>query len=227
MQPAPVHGADTVAVPQVYPALAPSLRPRMNSQRVRGPYACLRTGVRILASLVVASAALVPPAQAADSLAPDGVEVTYGYGHAVAIYGAAVRWDSLCTCAALKALGFDTRLVGQVAYWHARERPTPHGSLWDTSVTPVLRWSTPDFAGMRGFVDAGLGVHLLSATRINNDRVLSTAFQFGEAAGAGVAFGEHHRYELGAYVQHISNARLKEPNNGLTYFGAVLRMALP
>jgi hypothetical protein len=77
------------------------------------------------------------------------------------------------------------------------------------------------------FVELGVGVHLLSHTRINNDRNLATAFQFGENAGTGIAFGEHRRFEFGVYVQHESNARIKQPNNGLTYFGAVLRMALP
>jgi hypothetical protein len=181
----------------------------------------------VLALLVVASATLVPPAHAATSLAPDGAEVTAGYGKNVAIYGAAIQWDSLCTCADLKTRGVDARLVAQVAYWYGRQHPTPYGSLWDTSLTPVLRWSAPDVAGVRWFVEAGVGAHLLSATRINNDRIFSTAFQLGEAAGAGVAFGDRQRNELGVYVQHVSNARLKEPNDGLTYFGAVLRTPLP
>jgi lipid A 3-O-deacylase len=199
----------------------------MKTRRLLGPYACLCVRVRVLASLVIAGAALVPTANAAASLAPDGAEVTAGYGPNVAIYGVAVHWDALCTCADLKTRGFDTRLVAQAAYWQARQRPTPYGSLWDTSLTPVLRWSASNVAGVRWFVEGGVGAHVLSATRINNDRIFSTAFQFGEAAGAGVAFGDRHRYEVGMYVQHISNARLKEPNNGLTYFGAVLRAVLP
>jgi lipid A 3-O-deacylase len=197
----------------------------MKTRRFRGPYAWLCAGV-VLASLIfIAGVAL--PAQAARSLAPDGAEITAGYGHDVAIYGVGIRWDSLCTCADLKAHGFDTRLVAQVAYWHGRQDPTPNRSLWDTSITPMLRWSAPEAIGARWFIDAGVGVHVLSATRINNDRGFSTAFQFGETAGTGVAFGVRHRYELGVLVQHVSNARLKEPNNGLTYFGAVLRTALP
>jgi hypothetical protein len=198
----------------------------MQTRRLRAPYACLRAGGRLLALLVVVGAPL-DPAYAAGSFVPDGVEATYGYGHDVAIYGVAVNWSPLCSCAGLKTLGLETRLVAQVAYWEARQHPTSNGSLWDAGLTPMMRWSGPDAASVRGFVEAGIGVHLLSATRINNDRVLSTAFQFGETAGAGIAFGDRHRYELGVYVQHESNARLKEPNNGLTYFGAVVRVALP
>lgn len=175
---------------------------------------------------VIACAALVPLAHA-DAFAPDGAELTFGQGHSVFVSGAALHWNSLCECAALKELGFDTRLVAQVSYWHAQQHPTEHGSLWDTGITPFLRWLPSGTYSLQPFVEAGVGVHLLSHTRINNDRNLSTAFQFGETVGVGIAFGEHHRYEFGVYVQHESNASIKEPNPGLTYLGGVLRVGFP
>jgi lipid A 3-O-deacylase len=177
------------------------------------------------AAVSFACAALVPPAHG-DSLAPDGVDVTGGQGHSVFVSGVGVHWNGLCQCLELKQYGFDTRLVAQLSYWHAQVHPTDNGSLWDAGLTPVLRWLWPGATAVQPYVEAGVGVHLLSHTRINNDRVLSTAFQFGENAGTGIAFGEQHRFELGVYVQHESNARIKQPNNGLTYLGAVLRVGL-
>ena len=197
----------------------------MKNRFLRGPSSSVPA--RRLWGFAIVLAIASASAHGSESLAPEAVALTGGYGKSVAIYGLALHWDSLCDCADLKARGFDTRLVAQVAYWHAQQRPTTNGSLWDTSLTPVLHWSGPDAAGARWFIEAGVGAHLLSGTRINNDRVFSTAFQFGESAGAGVAFGERYRYELGVYVQHVSNARLKEPNDGLTYVGAVLRTAIP
>ena len=47
-----------------------------------------------------------------------------------------------------------------------------------------------------------------------------------EQIGAGFTFGPRDRYEAGIYVQHVSNADIKEPNYGLTYAGAILRMQL-
>jgi hypothetical protein len=91
----------------------------------------------------------------------------------------------------------------------------------------MLRWAGPGVSGAQLFIEAGVGVRLLSATRINEDRGLGSAFQFGETGGLGISFGEHHRYEVGAYVQHVSNGSIKQPNNGLTYYGVVLRAALP
>ena len=175
---------------------------------------------------LIAAAMLMPGAALASGLAPDGVDFTGGYGNNVAIYGAGVHWDSLCTCAGLKSAGFDVKLAAQLAYWKGHEHPASNSSLWDVSLTPILRWTAPDGAPARLFLEAGIGAHLLSATRINTERVFSTAFQFGEIGVVGFAFGERHRYEIGALVQHVSNGAIKEPNNGLTYFGGVFRAAL-
>jgi lipid A 3-O-deacylase len=181
------------------------------------------TRLSCAAAVVMACAALSGVA-AADSLSPDGAAVTLGQGHAVFVSGGALYWDGLCQCLTLKEHGFETRLVGQVSYWHAQQHPTEHGSLWDTGLTPFLRWLPASSYAVQPYVEAGVGIHVLSHTRINNDRNLSTAFQFGENAGAGIAFGEHLRYEFGVYIQHESNARIKEPNPGLTYLGGVLRV---
>jgi Lipid A 3-O-deacylase (PagL) len=178
-------------------------------------------------TIVLAFIMLAPLARGAALSTPDGAALTVGYGDQVAIYGVAAYWDSLCACAILKDHGFDTRLVAQVAYWRGRQRPTAHESLWDASLTPMLRWAGPGVSGAQLFIEAGVGVRLLSATRINEDRGLGSAFQFGEIGGLGISFGERQRYELGAYVQHVSNGSIKQPNDGLTVFGVVLRAALP
>jgi hypothetical protein len=47
--------------------------------------------------------------------------------------------------------------------------------------------------------------------------VLSTAFQFGEFAGAGVNFGDRGEYGVGVRIQHISNGCIKQPNYGATF----------
>jgi lipid A 3-O-deacylase len=198
----------------------------MQTRCLRAPYACLRACRRVLALLVVIGAPL-HPAYAAGSFAPDGVDITGGYGDNVAIYGVGVHWDSLCTCAALKSAGFDVRLLAQLAYWRGHEHPAVNRTIWDASLTPMLRWSGMDMGPIRLFIEAGLGAHLLSQTRINTERVFSTAFQFGEIGVIGLGFGDRHRYEIGALIQHVSNGAIKEPNNGLTYFGAVFRVPLP
>ena len=168
-----------------------------------------------------------PGVSPASSLAPDGIDFTGGYGDNVAIYAVGVHWDSICTCSALKTIGMDLRLAAQAAYWRGHEHPATNSSLWDFGLTPIFHWSGPEMGPARLFLEAGIGAHLLSETRINTERVFSTAFQFGEIGVVGLGFGEKHRYEIGALVQHVSNGAIKEPNNGLTYFGAVFRAPLP
>ena len=198
----------------------------MKIRSPNAPSAPLFTRLFETALLTVVFMAVMPAARGA-ALTPDGVALTIGDGNNVTIYGVATHWDSLCTCSALKDLGFDTRLVAQLAYWHGREHPAVRNSMWDASVTPMLRWIAPQMAGVRGFAELGVGVRALSATRINTERNFGSAFQFGETGGVGIAFGERQRYEVGVYAQHISNAGIKEPNNGITYFGVVLRTSLP
>ena len=55
-------------------------------------------------------------------------------------------------------------------------------------------------SGVAPYPEASVGVNLLSSTRINDDREFSTAFQFGEFLGAGVAFGARRQYDLGLRV---------------------------
>ena len=82
-------------------------------------------------------------------------------------------------------------------------------------LTPVFTLRTAAQSSVSYYVEAGIGVHLLSHTQVDG-RVLSTAFQFGELVGGGVNFGDHGQYGVGLRLQHISNGCIKEPNYGLT-----------
>jgi len=179
-----------------------------------------------LTPMAPGGAMLSAPAQAAGLLAPDAVGLTGGYSNSVAVYGVALSWNLPPPHFLLPDNGFAARIDAQLAYWHGQERPTPNPFLWDSSVTPMLRWTNRAKTAPRFFVEAGIGIHLLSATRINNDRLFGTAFQFGELAGVGFSFGPTGEYELGLYVEHVSNADIKKPNDGLTYPGIVLRAVL-
>jgi hypothetical protein len=160
---------------------------------------------------------------------PDAAFGTIGYnsGAAVAIYGVGASWDVTKRNPARDESGFTIRVDGEIDYWKGKGRPTPYGHVWNASATPVFRWTFERPASPRLFVEGGLGVHLLSATRINNDRIFSTAFQFGEMVGIGVAFGRNNAYEVRLYGEHVSNGRIKLPNWGLTYPAIAVSVALP
>ena len=58
-------------------------------------------------------------------------------------------------------------------------------------MTPTLRWMAPPLGAAAFFTEAGVGIGVLSATRINETRHFASAFQFTEHFGLGLAFGIH------------------------------------
>jgi hypothetical protein len=182
----------------------------------------------LFVSMVLAAACWLPSARGAESYAPDHAAAILGYGREVDVFGVGLRWDLPARWQYLASHDIDLRLDAQLAWWRGRNRPTAYGSLWDIGLTPMLRWTAPKPEAACLFVEGGIGVHALSTTRINNDRQFGIAFQFGEIAGAGVAFGAHGEYEVEIFIQHVSNADIKPSANwGLTYSGLLFRMALP
>jgi hypothetical protein len=153
----------------------------------------------------------------------DRVSVEVGAGNYVDVVGVGVgstdweRWS----------VGKDWSLslygLGRIDYWHGNAAHAQNEELIDLSVAPVLRLERSSAWEFVPYFEASIGVHLLSHTRINEGRQFSTAFQFGEFLGAGVAFGKAHQYDLGLRVQHVSNGGIRNPNDGLTYGSLVFQ----
>lgn len=107
----------------------------------------------------------------------------------------------------------------EAGYWDDNEDDTPgHESLFELGATPVFRLqpSSADSGGLSPYIEAGIGVHALSHTSLG-DRSFSTVLQFGSHAGAGLRFGGHGEYDVGYRYQHLSNADIKTPNNGIDF----------
>lgn len=78
---------------------------------------------------------------------------------------------------------------------------------FDLNATAIWRGERP-----WGYLEAGFGGYLLSKS-INNDQTrVPTAFEFGSHVGIGLRLGPG---TLGAGLQHISNAGIKQPNGGI------------
>jgi lipid A 3-O-deacylase len=114
--------------------------------------------------------------------------------------------------------GFHFKLLGEghVGYWHTSESNSVHPNIWEVGVTPVLRF-VKSGGWFRPFIEAGVGVRLLSHTRITDDFSISTAFQFADMVGVGAIFGDKQNYQAGFRFQHLSNASIKEPNPGINF----------
>ena len=86
--------------------------------------------------------------------------------------------------------------------------------LWDAGLTPVLEARRLIPLGTIG-VNMGIGAHLLSATRFDGND-LGSAFQFGDHVGINWQ-STAGRWALGYRFQHLSNAGIAPPNEGVNF----------
>nr|WP_279635608.1 acyloxyacyl hydrolase [Paraburkholderia unamae] len=114
--------------------------------------------------------------------------------------------------------GYHFTVVGEAhaAYWDIQEKPGSHPNLWEFGLTPVFRFIKSS-GYVRPFVEAGVGVRLLTHVDETPDRSFSSSFQFADMVGVGAQFGAHQNYQAGFRFQHLSNAGLKHPNPGINF----------
>lgn len=86
-------------------------------------------------------------------------------------------------------------------------------NLWQVGVTPVIRLRS---GVSRFFLEGGIGAQYVSAERLNSNRSFGSNLLIGDHIGFGWNFGDKDSYEFGYRLQHISNADLAEPNDGIS-----------
>lgn len=170
--------------------------------------------------------ALALVAAAGMAHAADGWDVSLmgGRGDGMDVRALAVRVPVWRFERTLWGWPIDLRAEGAIGDWRGRE-PAPAGSpdrVYSLSFTPVFTATSPRQDGWRPYVEAGIGLHVLSHTKINRDREFASGLQFGEILGAGLRFGD--RYAAGVRLRHVSNGGLKQPNDGATFAEIVLTM---
>lgn len=104
-----------------------------------------------------------------------------------------------------------------LSYWYLYKQKEGEEDLFELGITPNFRvernWASQ---WGRPYLEAGLGVHLLSKVHIG-PRDLGSALQFGTHAGFGLRFGSHEQWDIAYRYEHLSNAGLKEPNPGINF----------
>ncbi|MBB5462286.1 hypothetical protein HDG33_005960 [Paraburkholderia sp. Cpub6] len=124
-------------------------------------------------------------------------------------------WDPQWSWWEIGGWHFAAVFEGHVAYWHSSTADV-HDNVFEFGVTPVFRFIKSSGA-IRPFVEAGVGVRLLSHPSISSHYMMSSAFQFADMVGVGASFGSHQQYAAGFRFQHLSNASIKEPNPGIDF----------
>jgi hypothetical protein len=104
----------------------------------------------------------------------------------------------------------------ELAYMESDHKNSKNDDLYDLGLTPVFRLQRDASlsSGVSPYAEFGIGPHLISETRLGKQQY-SSALQFGSLIGFGVGFGDKGQYELSYRLQHISNADIKTPNQGM------------
>ena len=111
--------------------------------------------------------------------------------------------------------------------WHLSLRHEVELGLWrsphasdgvEFGYSPVLRMVRPLSPHTnRLFVEASVGLRVISSTHMAPSTRLSTAFQFSDMLGVGYQWGAGQRTTVCVRVVHLSNGGIKTPNRGLNF----------
>ena len=170
---------------------------------------------RIALRFLLAALGLLLLAPAQPARAVDTVFASIGGDVHIAIFDVGVAWAPWWSMPLENNRQLSLRGMASISYWVAPSNHDHH-SLFALGGYPILRLDLEPMGGVVPYIEAAIGFNLLSHTWIQ-DRRMSTAFQFGEFAGVGFTFGDKRQFDLGARYQHISNADIKRPNDGLSY----------
>jgi hypothetical protein len=103
------------------------------------------------------------------------------------------------------------------SYWKGGEGDSGNKSLGEIGLTPVFRFQTASaIYGVLPYLEAGIGIHGMTRNELE-DKDFGTEFTFGDHGGIGIRFGDRGRFELGYRYQHLSNAGIEEPNDGINF----------
>lgn len=86
-------------------------------------------------------------------------------------------------------------------------------NLWQVGVTPVIRLRS---GVSRFFLEGGIGAQYVSEKQLNSRHSFGSNLLIGDHIGFGWNFGDKDSYEVGYRLQHIANADLTEPNDGIS-----------
>ena len=168
------------------------------------------------AALSMLLVVFAPPAQAVDGMSFEG-GTDASTNASVDLYRVGAQWD--WNKRWLETGGW--HLGGywdlQLGYWDNSSNNKTDSELWELAFTPVFRVQQNQPSAVSPYVELGIGVHLLSETSVSAQRDLGSAFQFGSHAGVGARFGPKNAFDLSYRYQHLSNAGIKEPNDGINF----------
>jgi len=158
---------------------------------------------------------------AGPAAAVDGVSVEYGKSDStnsdVQLYRVGVQWDWNKRWLDGGNWHFGGFWDVSLGYWDNSSIGKTNSSLTEIGLTPTFRFQQNNPGEYAPYLEGAVGFHFLSHTSVSTQRMFGSSFQFGDHVGFGVRFGPKGAYDIGYRYQHLSNAGIKEPNQGINY----------
>lgn len=161
---------------------------------------------------------------ASGSFAADSASIEFGAGDKTKMLRVGAQWKWNKTWWHSNGTHIGGYWDATLAQWRGnrfRNIPGNTQNITAVGITPVFRFQSDSMKGF--YAEAGIGAHLLSELYDNNDKQLSTRFQFGDHIGVGYVFSNDA--DISLKVQHFSNGSIKKPNDGVNF--AVIRVSVP
>lgn len=144
----------------------------------------------------------------------DGTYLLLGRGDGTDIVRAGLLWNWQKTWRVTDDWQWGGNWDVSLGHWHKRDAASDGQGIVDIGVTPVFRLQRSPVDGVAPYIEAAIGVHLLSHTYTDK---LGSCFEFGDQVGAGARFGKRQEYDLAYVFQHVSNGGIKQPNHGMNF----------
>jgi lipid A 3-O-deacylase len=177
-----------------------------------------RWSLPIAAALCAPCVALAQSEREASTWLPDGALIQVG--HAVrdtrtVTAGLMWQWERRWPLWGGELGGYWELALG---HWQStRQHGSPYAIVTQLGLTPTWRWR-PQAGTSPWFVEAAIGINVMTPIYENRDRRFSTAFNFGDHVAIGRHLDARGRHEIALRYEHFSNGGVRRPNPGENFW---------
>ncbi len=104
-----------------------------------------------------------------------------------------------------------------IGFWRGNSNIHDDPKMYELALTPVFRLEQQSRSAIAPYIENGVGIHVITGHHVTDDRDLGSNYHFGTHIGVGLRFGTRHEFDFGYRLQHLSNAGLKQPNEGINF----------
>jgi hypothetical protein len=147
----------------------------------------------------------------------DALRVEAGRGQGLTFYALALQLDRSKPVHAYEHSQLTLHV--ELGVWQFQSDDGPTKTTQALAGTGKLRWEGTPISQWSPFMEFGVGLAGFSQTTVAGVRHLGGGFEFTEVLASGLRLGARGQFEIAIFGQHVSNAGINFPNEGITYIG--------